>query len=349
MGRREKGSGSVYKRKSGSWVAQFEGKYRYAKTESEARKKLRLLLEQAETENKPSSLLTVATALDDYLQSARQNLKPRTAERYQQVIDGHLTPSLGKVELDKLTAIEIEKMYARKLQDGLSASTVQLIHAVLSSAVKRAVRLGLIQTNVCSNVQRPRIQRDEVVVFTYQEVQRMLSQAKYEPLEALWVLALTAGQRHGEILGLQASDYDRQRGTLAVRRTVYNNVVGTTKSKNGRRTIKLPLLAQDAVERHTEGMSGDTWMFSNGAGNPIRNNTFVTRHWRPFLQRVDVDYKNFHTCRHYVASTLLGKGLPISAVARFMGHDEQTLLSTYSHLMPDMMDTVAAALDDALQ
>ena len=348
MGRREKGTGSVYQRKSGSWVAQFEGTYRYAKTKSEAKRKLRLLLEQADTEDKPSSLLTVAKALDDYLLSARQNLKPRTAERYQQVIDGHLTPLLGKVELHKLTAIEIEKMYARKLQDGLSASTVQLIHAVLSSAVKRTVRLGLVQTNVCSNVQRPRIQRDEVVVFDPSEIHVMLSQAKYEPLKALWVLALTTGLRHGEILGLQAHDYDRQQGTLSIRRTVYNNVVGTPKSKNGRRRIKLPRLAQDVVERHTEGISGDAWMFSNGADNPIRNNTFVTRHWRPFLQRAGVEYKNFHTCRHFVASTLLSKGLPISAVARFMGHDEQTLLSTYSHLMPDMMDTVAAAMNETV-
>ena len=89
-------------------------------------------------------------------------------------------------------------------------------------------------------------------------------------------------------------------------------------------------------------------MFTNGAGNPIRNNTFVTRLWRPFLQRVGIRYKNFHTCRHYVGSTLVARGLPISAVARFIGIDESTLLSTYSHLMPDLMDMVAAAMDKAL-
>jgi integrase len=203
--------------------------------------------------------------------------------------------------------------------------------------------------NVCRDVQRPRIQREEVEVFSPSEVRRMLSEAKYNRLEALWILALTTGLRHSELIGLQASDYDTAKGTLDIRRTVYNNAVGTPKSKRGRRKIKLPRLSQEALNRHTEKMSGDAWMFTNGVGNPIRNNTFVTRLWRPFLQRADVEYKNFHTCRHYVASTLLAKGLPISAVAKFMGHDERTLLSTYSHLMPDQLDTVAAAVDEALR
>jgi hypothetical protein len=44
-------------------------------------------------------------------------------------------------------------------------STVQLINAVLSSALKRAVRLKLVEHKVCKDVQTPRIQREEVEVF----------------------------------------------------------------------------------------------------------------------------------------------------------------------------------------
>jgi integrase len=345
--RRTKGTGSVYQRKDGSWVAQFEGTYRYARTETEARRKLRTLLRPAD--DVPSSLgerakkpkgITVAAALDDYLETAKRKLKPRTVERYQQVIDIYLKPALGTVRLHKLTALQVEDLYAK-----CSPATAQLAHAVLSSTLKRAVRRGRLHTNVCSNVERPKSQQDEVEVFTYRDVVAMLSAASQDRLEALWTLALTTGMRHGEILGLQVRDYDAGKGTLAICRTVYNNVVGTPKSRRSRRTITLPRRALEALQRHT---AGPTWMFEKGAGNPLRNNTFVTRLWRPFLQRAGVEYKNFHTCRHYVASTLLSKGLPITAVARYMGHDEKTLLSTYSHMMPDMMDTVASAMDIAL-
>ncbi len=89
-------------------------------------------------------------------------------------------------------------------------------------------------------------------------------------------------------------------------------------------------------------------MFSNSKGKPVGYSCFLTFHWKPLLKRAGVEYRCFHTCRHYVASTLLSKGLSITAVARFMGHDEQTLLKTYAHLMPNQMSAVAAAMDEAL-
>ena len=156
------------------------------------------------------------------------------------------------------------------------------------------------------------------------------------------------GCRQGELIGLRVKDYNRAKRTLAIRSTVYNGVEGSPKSKKGRRTIKLPQAAREALSRHVEGMSGDTWMFPNGKGNPMWRSSFVERHWKPLLESAGVPYRNFHTCRHFVASTLLAKGLPITAIARFMGHDPQTLLKTYNHLIGDEMDTIAAAIDESI-
>jgi hypothetical protein len=44
--RRKRGEGSCYQRKDGSWVAQFKGKYRYAKDEDAAKQKLYAMLSQ---------------------------------------------------------------------------------------------------------------------------------------------------------------------------------------------------------------------------------------------------------------------------------------------------------------
>lgn len=99
----------------------------------------------------------------------------------------------------------------------------------------------------------------------------MLSAAKYDRLEALWILALTTGIREGEALALKRLDADLQAGTLRISRTVYNGVVGTPKSKRSRRTITLPSIAHDALQRHIErGEYGDDdYLFPNGRGKPI--------------------------------------------------------------------------------
>jgi integrase len=346
MGRRGRGDGSVYQRKDGSWVAQFQGKYRYAQTEDAAKQKLYKMLTGAE-ESKPTTI-PVVKLLDEYISAVTPNLKPRTVKRYREAIEVHLKPALGKTKLHHLDALKIEGMYSRKLQQGVSPSTIQLIQAVLSSALKRAVRLKLVQHNACKDVVTPRIETKEVEIFDPDDVRAILAAAKDDPLEALWITSLSAGCREGELIGAQVKDFDRAKGTLAIRRTVYNGVKGTPKSKRGRRTIKLPQAARDALTAHTEQHNGSIWMFPNSVGKPMWRSSFIDLHWRPLLSRAGVEYKHFHTCRHYVASTLLGKGLPITAVARFMGHDERTLLRTYSHLMPDQMDAVAAAMDAAL-
>ena len=326
----------------------MNGTYRYARDEATAKQKLYKLLAGAE-EAKPENI-TVVKHFDDYLKLVQTNLKPRTFKRYREAVDAHLKPAFGKQKLHTLDAQKIERVYAKKLEQGLSPASVQLLHAVLSASLKRAIRLKLIQHNPCKDVQTPRVEREEVEVFDPSEVRSLLSAAKYDRLEALWVLALTTGLREGELLGLQSYDLDLRAGTLRISRTVYNGVVGTPKSKRSRRTITLPKIAYDALQRHIESgeYGGDDYLFPNGAGKSMWRTTFINQHWKPLLKKAGVEYRVFHTARHYVASTLLSEGLPITAVARFMGHDVQTLISAYNHLMPDQMSAVAAAIDDEL-
>ena len=162
MGRRGRGDGSVYQRKDGSWVAQFQGKYRYGQTEDAAKQKLYKMLTGAEWSKAKN--ITLSKPLDEYITHASTNLNPRTVKRYHGTISVHLKPAIGRLKLHSLDALIIEGMYARKLSDGVSPSTIQLIHAVLSSAIKRAVRLKLVQHNVCKGVETQRIETKEVEV-----------------------------------------------------------------------------------------------------------------------------------------------------------------------------------------
>jgi integrase len=177
----------------------------------------------------------------------------------------------------------------------------------------------------------------------------LLSAAKCDRLEAFWILALTTGARVSELIGLQVSDYDASKCTLYIRRSVYNGAVGTTKSRKGKRQIKPPTIARDALNRHLAGEHASIWMFPNSKGNTIGYTCFRRFHWIPLLKRAGVQYRNFHTCRHTVASNLLANpSLPIPAIAAYLGHDIETLLKTYVHLLDNQVDAVAAALDETL-
>jgi integrase len=218
MARRIRGEGSVYQRKDGYHVAQYKGQYRYAKTQKDAKKKLLELIKAGEV-HKPDSKTTVAAYMDRWIAFAEQNLKLATIKRYKEAIEIHIKPNLGDRKLHKQDAISVQDMYAQMQQSGLSAATVNLVHSVLSSALKRAVKWGVLHHNTIENVEAPGIHRTEVEVFTPQEVQALLSAASGDRLQALYFLALSTGMRGGELLGLEWKHINLDAGTLDVRQT----------------------------------------------------------------------------------------------------------------------------------
>jgi integrase len=347
MSRRSAGEGSLYFRADKQlWVAQYNGVYRYSKDEDKAKEKLDELLSKADA-SKPENI-TVSTMLDQWFEYQSPNIKPATAKRYREVIRIYVKSAFGYIKLRTLTAYNVQQQYSKWLASGVSPNTINHIHTVLSGAYKRATKWQLAPHNIIQDVDAPKIKRKEVEVFTPDEVQTLLSEATYSPLEAVFVLALSTGMRGGEILALQPQVYHN--GKLDIRRTLVNNStsVGTPKSNNSRRTIQLPEIAIEAVEQHLSEDNGGVWMFPSKAGTVLFYHNFLRFHWKPLTERAGIPYRSFHTCRHYVASTLIGQGIPISAVARYLGDTEVTILRTYSHLIKGMENLVPLAMDSVL-
>jgi site-specific recombinase XerC len=113
--------------------------------------------------------------MDQWLGFVEQNLKPPTVKRYREAVRIYITPELGSKKLHKLDALTIQQMYADKARGGLSASTVNLVHAVLSSSLGRAVKWQLLNTNIMTNVDAPRIPHKEIEVQPYRSTGVALS------------------------------------------------------------------------------------------------------------------------------------------------------------------------------
>jgi integrase len=144
--RREKGEGSVYRRKDGRCVGEYEdanGKRRYVsgKTKAEVRAKLRrLLADRDEGVAYDSENLTVGGYLDRWLGALKGSVRDRTWRRHEEVVRLHLKPTLGGAKLDKLNALQIQNAYNQRLDEGLSPRSVEIIHVTLHKALKQAVR-----------------------------------------------------------------------------------------------------------------------------------------------------------------------------------------------------------------
>jgi integrase len=375
---RANGDGDVFPRKNkagkitsyrGAYVGP-DGKRRYVsgKTKEEARKKLRQARGDAErglvfdTDN-----LKVGEYLDRWLSdSVRDTVKATTFERYEQIARLHLKPALGRVKLNALTPTHVRGLYREKLEAGSSARTVRYIHTTLHKALKQAVMDGLILRNATEAVKPPQLSREEMCPLTPEQAKHLLQTAHEagDRLEALYVLAINTGLRQGELLGLKWDDVDLEDGSLQVRRTltVTKNgpVLTTPKTTSSRRSVKLTSKAIEALKHHLDRQLGEIdrvgslWsenglIFASEMGEPLNRHNLTRRSFKPLLMRAELPQIRFHDLRHTCATLLLTRNVNPKIVSEMLGHSTIAItLDTYSHVLPNMRDQAAVAMEEAL-
>jgi integrase len=384
--KRGNGEGSITKRKDGRWMARYtvhtaSGRKRktiYGKTRAEVAEKLIKAMADSnggvafDAEN-----LTLAGYLKHWLEdSVRSTVKVRTYETYWTRKRNYVDPYLGHVKLEKLAPTHLEGLYARLLEEGYSTATVRQAHSLISAALRKAVRWGLVGRNAAEAADPPRLVTPEIVTLSREEVRALLEASRRWPLhrasdppgirpgryEALVTLAVTTGLRQGELLGLRWSDVDLDRGVLKVRRTVdtRHNYArwGTPKSGAGR-SARLTRLATEALRRHHKRQAEERLalgtlfedqglVFPNLSGGVIIA-CVLHRSFKALLRYAGLPDVRFHALRHTAATLMLEGNVNPRIVQEMLGHANiRQTMDTYSHVLPNMQVQAAERVDELL-
>lgn len=369
-GRRGNGEGSIIKRSDGRWQGRItleNGKRRsfYGKTRQEvARQLTEALRDQARGILAEGGRQTVAQYLTNWLVVIKPTIRLGTWQRYEQYVRLHTIPTLGNTSLVKLSGQQLQTLYANRLEAGMSATSVHHLHMMLHHALDNALRLDLVQRNVCDLVDPPRMRRHLALALTPQQARSLLDAAKGDPLQALFVVALNTGMRLGELLALRWQFVDLDGGSLQVRATLRRApggfVFAEPKTEHSRRQVMLTPQAVEALRqqyiRQVEHKSalGAAWedsdlVFPNSIGKPLEFGNVLRRNYWPLLKRANLPRIRFHDLRHTAATLLLRAGVHPKIVSEMLGHSAISItLDTYSHVLPDMQREAVDALQRIL-
>ncbi len=269
------------------------------------------------------------------------------------------------MKLSRLDTPNIQALYSAKLRDGLKASSVRYIHAVLHRALGKAVELRLVARNPAASADPPKVRHEEITPLSTDQTRAFLDAARGQKFEALYVLSLTCGLRMGESLGLKWSDINLEAGTLRVNRQLQRireggGLVFSEPKNASRRTIDLPQRALEALRSHRKRQveeqlrSGSKWrenglVFATGKGTPLDAQNVVNRHFKSLLKHAGLPPIRWHDLRHTCATLLLGRGVHPKLVQHLLGHASITMtLDRYSHWIPSMGRHAAEGMDEAL-
>lgn len=292
-------------------------------------------------------------------------LKPTTRARYRSILDVHVLPRWGEVELARVRHADIQKWVA-DLSAERSPATVRKVHRVLSQVLGSAVKDGRLVRNVAEGIALPRVHSKDRHYLTHQQVAELAAAcaavpvSKYSSTTAadreayrLLVLFLAyTGLRWGELAGLRVGRLDLMRRRASIVETyvvVDGHVVASDPKNHERREVPVPRFLLDELAVLVAGKPGDSLVFGGEkAGAPMRSRTFQRAVFDEAAAAVGLDGLTPHALRHTAASLAIAAGADVKVVQQMLGHKSATMtLDLYGHLFPDRLDTVADAMDTA--
>lgn len=370
---RGKGEGSIYKRASdGLWCVRIElppgpgGKRRQKvvcrKVKAEAQAEMdKLKADLRKLGNLPTSSLTLEKWLRRWIDDiAPGEIRPKSYASYKSTVDGWLIPLLGRHKIDTLSADHVREMFkaiqstpkSQKLrgEKDIPEGTVMVgpdtaikAHAVLSSALKTAMREGKATRNVCEMVDPPRKAKVEQGALNVEQAIELMAHLAGREDGALWATYLLTGARRGEILGLEA---DRVTDTLDLSWQLlritdmskapadyeHRHLTGTLyltrpKSSSGWRIIPLVEPLRSILALHMQGR-GDGLVFTRN-GNPWDPDA-ATDAWANLLIEAGLPSNVvLHGARHTAVELLDAAGVDWDTIKDIVGHSTKKMSQAY--------------------
>ena len=360
--KRANGEGSIRKRKDGRWEGRYTaghdpatGKTIYknvlGKTQTEVKEKLKRAIEDsAKLDMSKVGQYTVGQWMDVWFENyAKIKVRPSSHQTYRGYIENHIKPNIGSIPLNKLTSLELQKLYkkllgngrverieSKKQPKGLSAKTVRNINQIIASALNLAIEHRLILTNPANACALPKLEHREMKTLPVEQLTSFLREAKESGVFEMYYIELATGLRRGELLGLKWSDIDLEHGSLRVQRQIARIdgeiVEAPLKTKNAYRTLPLSADAIDVLKAQRKKCGNSQYVFPSPTGGPISPDSVLHMLHR-VLKRAGLPKVRFHDLRHTFATLALQNGVDIKTVSGMLGHFSAGFtLDTYAHV-----------------
>lgn len=255
------------------------------------------------------------------------NNKPSEQLNKKMAIKNHLKPFFGKIDIDKITTLNIEEFKAKKQAEGKCNKSINNYLGMLGKCLNCAEEWNLIDK--APKIKPLKVPPQKFRFFTEEEYNQLLDEAKKTDQEfyEMILFTLRTGIRVGELKALMWEDIDFKNKKVTIKRSIVNGIIGSPKS-NKIRTIPL---AQDILEilKTKKQTLKDPCLF-----NSRKSRFSLNRSLKRICRNLNLMAGSWHDLRHTFASKLANNGVSLQVIQTLLGHSDLKMTQRYAHLEP---------------
>ena len=262
------------------------------------------------------------TVVEKYMSDKRKRLRRCTIAGYESSIRTHLTPRWSGVEVESITAEDIQEWIESIEQPGAAAKAYKTLRQIIRWSIRK---LGMrIYDPTSAGIDLPTIIHRKPSVLDASQAKALLRCLWDTDVEAVAICSITLGLRRGEACGLKWNDIDLRTGEVRIRRSRQmvggEEVVELPKTEKSARSCWLPKFALKRLRQIKKGSTGWLCALSPDA---------IARHIRSHCKRAGVASVSMTNMRHTWATMAVEAGVGIEVVAMMLGHTNIT--TAYEH------------------
>ncbi|MBR3949176.1 MAG: site-specific integrase [Oscillospiraceae bacterium] len=230
----------------------------------------------------------------------------------------------------------------------LSDKTILEHHRLISMIMALAEKELLVPYNPAAKATPPKVSKKEADYFQPEEVMEIVKALEDVPIKwkAMAYILIDTGCRRGELMGLQWSNVDLDKGIMIIKQALlYTKAkgvyVGPPKTGRPRAVCLAPetitvLKKWKTEQLRTKILHGNIWqdtgfVFTKDDGTVMHPDS-ITDWLNKFSEANDLPHIHPHAFRHTVASILISNGIDPVTTANELGHaNANTTQAIYAH------------------
>jgi len=271
-----------------------------------------------------------AFVADEWAPAYRQRCAPSSRRSVDSSLRRRLIPAFGRTRLDRIRRADVERWFDSYSETAPGGANKAL--QLLSQIMRAAAAAGHCGTNPAQGIKKNRrrklsrfLSADEIDRL-HRVLDRLVEERPSRGRQADIIrLLLLTGCRQGEIVQLEWSE-------------VHGGALRLADTKTGPRTVWLNGAAQAIMSRQPRGES--PFVFPS-FHDPAKPHHPTLRLWYRARKQARIEDARLHDLRHTFASQAVARGVPLSTVAKLLGHADAGMTFRYAHVGDSEVEAAA--------